>query len=199
MIYFTADTHFGHEKALNFPGRKGFGFTVDSWADMLIGLINSKVTKHDRLFILGDFALGGRKPFIKYKERIKVKDLWLIKGNHCPSNELCTQVFGDRFRQVHECKIKEMPCWLSHYPHLIWPKSHYGSFSLFGHVHDGRTDFWNEIPYLADMRSLDVCPESYRRHFGEWGIWSEDQIYDLLIARKGHDPVSYYREKFGPL
>lgn len=199
MLYFTADTHFGHEKALNFPGRKGFGFTVDSWADMIIGIINKKVTKHDRLFILGDFALGGRKPFIKYREAIKVKDLWLIFGNHDPSKELCTKVFGERFRQVHECKVKNTPTWLSHYPHVIWPKSHYGSFHLYGHLHDGRTDFWNEIPYLREARSLDVCPESYKRHFGEWGIWSEDEVYDLLIKRKGHDDVTWYREKNGEL
>lgn len=197
MKYFTADTHFGHEKALNFPGRKGFDFTVDSWADMLIDLINRTVTKHDRLFILGDFALGGRKTFIKYKERIKVKDLWLIKGNHCPSNELCTQVFGDRFRQVHECKIKEMPCWLSHYPHIFWKGSHHGSFHLFGHVHNQRTKFLNKI--APEMRSLDVCPESYKKIFGEWGIFSEDQIYELLINKKNHDQISFYEEEFGKL
>jgi calcineurin-like phosphoesterase family protein len=199
MIYFTSDTHFGHEKALNFPERKGFGFTVESWEDLIVDIINKTITKHDRLFILGDFALGGGNFLIKTRMKLRPKDIWLIKGNHCPSDEACKRAFGERFRQVHECKIKETPCWLSHYPHLIWPKSHYGSFHLYGHLHNGRTEYWNQIPELKEMRSLDVCPESYKSHFGEWGIWSEDQIYDLLIARKGHDPVSYYREKFGPI
>lgn len=201
MKYFTADTHFDHEKAINFPERKGFGFTIESWKEMILDKINSKVTKHDKLFILGDFALAKdqSKSFAKNKMKIKCKDVWLIRGNHDLGDEGCKKVFGQNFRHVFETKIKEIPCWLSHYPHLIWPKSHYGSFHLYGHLHNGRTEYWNQIPELKEMRSLDVCPESYKSHFGEWGIWSEDQIYDLLIARKGHDPVSYYREKFGPI
>lgn len=195
MIYFTADTHFGHERALNFPDRKGF--TVDTWADLIIDIINKKVTKHDRLFILGDFAFGSRKSFINYRKRIKVKDLWLIFGNHDPSKELCTQIFGERFRQVHECKIKDVPCWLSHYQHLTWPKSHYGSFHLHGHTHNQRSDYYNNL--IPGMRSLDVCPESYKQIFGEWGIFSEDQVYDILINRSNHDSVNWYREQRGEL
>lgn len=195
MIYFTSDTHFGHEKAVNFPDRKGF--TVDTWADMMINLINNKVTKSDRLFILGDFALGSHKQFLAIREKIKVKDLWLIFGNHDPSNELCKKVFGDKFRHVHECKIKGTPTWLSHYPHLAWPKSHYGSFHLFGHLHNQRTNYYNSI--FPEMRSMDVCPEHYKDIYGEWGIFSEDQIYDILIKRKGHDDVSWYKEQRGEL
>ena len=198
MIYFTADPHIYHERAVNFPDRKSF--TVDSWAEMFFDLVNSKVTKSDRLFILGDFALGsGYSPFIKARLALKPKDIWLIKGNHDASNEVCKKVFGEKFRQVHECKIKDTPCWLSHYPHLVWPKSHHGSFHLHGHLHDGRSEFWDNIPYLSNMRRLDVCPESYKRIYGKWGIWSEDEIYDYMTQRAGHDDVSWYREQRGEL
>lgn len=198
MLYFTSDPHLYHEKAVNFPERKGL-FTVDSWAEMFFDLVNSKVTKHDRLYILGDFALGTHKYFMKARMALKPKDVWLCYGNHDGSKELCKRVFGERFRDTYECKIKEMHCWLSHYPHLIWPKSHYGSFHLYGHLHHQRGEFWNQIPYLNDMRSLDVCPESYKFHFGEWGIFSEDQIYEILIKKKGHDDVLWYREQRGEL
>ncbi len=197
MKYFTADPHIYHEKAVNFPDRKGF--TVNSWAEMFFSLVNSKVTKSDRLFILGDFALGAFKYFNKARLKLKPKDIWLIEGNHDPSITACKRTFGDKFRQVYDCKIRDKQCWLSHYPHLVWPASHYGSFHLHGHLHDQRTDFWDEIPYLKDRRSLDVCPESYKRIFGEWGIFSEDQIYDILIARPGNDDVSWYREQRGEL
>lgn len=198
MIYFTSDSHLYHEKATNFPERKGL-FTVDSWAEMFYDLVNSRVTKHDRLYILGDFAIGTHKHFMKARISLKPKDVWLCYGNHDGSKKMCEKIFGERFRITHECKVKDTPTWLSHYPHLIWPKSHYGSFHLYGHLHNGRTEYWNQIPELKEMRSLDVCPESYKSHFGEWGIWSENEIYDLLIARTGHDPVSYYREKFGQI
>ena len=130
---------------------------------------------------------------------LKPKDIWLIRGNHCASNEVCKKVFGDKFRLIHECKINGTSCVLSHFPMLIWNKSHYGSYHLHGHLHDMRTDFWNEIPYLKDMKRLDVCPESYKRHFGEWGIFSEEQVDEILKVKAGHDPVEWYRKERGEL
>jgi len=197
MIYFTSDLHLGHEKAINFIDRKGF--TIQSWADMIIDKINSKVQKGDRLFILGDFAFGKEKQFRKYKELIKVKDIWLIRGNHDPSSKVLDKVFGGKWRETHECKIKGAPTWLSHYPHLAWPKSHYGSFHLYGHLHDQREEYWNSIPELKERRSMDVCPESYKRIFGEFGIFSEDQIYDILSKKTGHDDVEWYKKQRGEL
>lgn len=193
MKYFTTDTHFGHEKACTFPKRKGF--TVDTWADMIIDIINSTVTKSDRLYILGDFALGAKGTFAKYRNRIRVKDLWLISGNHDPGNLLCKSVFGERFRITYETKVKGMPTWLSHYPHMAWPKSHYGSFHLHGHLHDERSEYWDKI--WPDQRRLDVSPESYLRLKGQWGIWNEDEVYEYMIARKGHDDVLWYRNQRG--
>lgn len=195
MNYFTSDPHLGHEKAINFPDRKEF--TLDSWAEMFYDIVHSKVKKGDRLYILGDFAFGKEKDVARYRNRLKLKDVWLIRGNHCQSKKVLTNVFGDKWVDVLECKVKGAPTWLSHYPHLAWPKSHYGSFHLYGHLHDQRTDYWTSI--FPEMRSLDVCPESYKRHFSEWGIFSEDQIYDILSVRKGHDDVSWYREQRGEL
>jgi calcineurin-like phosphoesterase family protein len=75
MIYFTADPHIYHERAVKFPGRTEF--TPESWAEMFFDLVNSKVTKHDRLFILGDFALGaGLAPFVKARpEEFEVRNV----------------------------------------------------------------------------------------------------------------------------
>lgn len=197
MIYFTADTHFDHEKAINFPDRRSF--TVESWKEMMFDKINSLVQKGDRLYILGDFAVARdqSKSFVKNKMKIKCKDVWLIRGNHDMGDEGCKRVFGSNFRHTYDCKVKDVPCWLSHYQHLTWPASHYGSFHLHGHTHNQRSDYYNAL--IPGMRSLDVCPESYKQIFGEWGIFSEDQVYEILINREGHDPVSYYREKHGEL
>ena len=52
---------------------------------------------------------------------------------------------------------------------------------------------------FPEMRSLDVCPESYKTIFGEWGIFSENQVYDILIARKGHEDLTEIRKEFGNL
>ena len=192
MKHYTADPHFGHERAVLFPERKGF--TVDSWAEMVLDEINSKTKKGDELFILGDFAF---KDLAKWRMKIRCKNVWLIKGNHDPSDEQCQFVFGDKFRHTYAGKVKDQQCWMSHYPHMAWPSSHYGSFHLHGHLHDQRSQYWDSI--WADRRMLDVAPESYLRIHGRFGIWSEDEVYDYMMVRKGHDDVEWYRKNRGEL
>lgn len=194
MKYFTADLHLDHEKAMGFPGRRGL--TLVEWQSLMLEEINSKVNKTDYLYILGDFAFAPEE----WRRKIKCKHVWLIKGNHDPSNDRCKKAFGeDKVKDTMCLKICGMQAFLSHYPHLAWPASHYGSYHLYGHVHDSRTDYWDEIPQLKERLSLDVCPESGKRHFGAFSIFSEDQIHSLLSAKKGHDDVSWYRAKNGVL
>ena len=195
MKYFTSDLHLGHEKAINFQDKAGH--KLDSWADLCYDIINSRVKKGDALYILGDFCVGKHKELAKYRNKIKLKDVWLISGNHQPKDYICKNVFGDKFRETYECKIKGASTWLSHYPHLAWPKSHYGSFHLFGHMHRQRSDYWDGI--FPEMRALDVCPESYKHIFGDWGIFSEDQIYDFMMKRNGHDDINWYKSQRGEI
>ena len=52
MIYFTADTHFGHENVIRFCGRP---YATDAEMDeALIENWNSRVKGNDTVFILGD-------------------------------------------------------------------------------------------------------------------------------------------------
>lgn len=111
---------------------------------------------------------------------------------------MCIKAFGrTKVSETHSIKIKKIPVWMSHYPHIAWPQSHNGSFHLYGHMHNQRTKFWEEL--FPEIRALDVCPESYKSHFGEFGIFSEDQIYDILSKRSGHDDVSWYKQNRGEL
>jgi calcineurin-like phosphoesterase family protein len=179
---------------MNFPGRRGI--SLEEWQYIMLESINSRVCKSDQLFILGDFAFRP-KP---WRPRIRCKNVYLIHGNHDPSISACKTVFGqDKVHSSYCTKVCGVNTYLLHYPCLVWPSSHYGSYHLCGHVHDNRTDYWDNIPELKERRSLDVCPESYKRHFGKFGIFSEDQIHAILSARKGHDPVEWYREQHGNL
>lgn len=194
MKYFTADLHIDHEKAMGFPGRKGI--SLQDWQSLILDEINGKVERSAHLYILGDFAF---KPE-QWRHKIKCKNVILIKGNHDPSNSRCRKVFGENSVYDTMClKVKGHDTFLSHYPHLVWPSSHYGSFHLYGHVHNSRTSFWNDIPELKDRRSLDVCPESAKSFLGKFTIFNEDEIFSILSVRKGHDDVSWYRSRDGVL
>jgi calcineurin-like phosphoesterase family protein len=190
MRFFTADWHVDHPKAMNFPLRRGM--VLEQWVEMLMFNTNSLLSPGDTLYMLGDFSF---KNPATYRRRIKCKDIWLIKGNHDPSNEQCRLAFGkDRVVHTLETHCNKVPTFLSHYPHLHWPKSHRGSFHLYGHMHMQREAFWDKVPELTDRRCIDVCPENAKRLLGEYRPFSEMEIYDLLIKRKGHDPIEWYDE-----
>jgi calcineurin-like phosphoesterase family protein len=194
MKYFISDLHFGHERAMSFPKREGMA--LFDWESMYLDIINTKVQKDDFLYILGDFAFDPEK----FKHKIKNKNTVLIHGNHDPSYTKCKRIFGEmNFAITKVVKINGVDTFLSHYPHIAWPASHYGSFHLYGHVHDQRSEFWQNIPELNQMRSMDVSPESYLRQYGEFGIFSETQIYESLSKLTGHDNVEWYNRKNGKI
>lgn len=191
MKYFTADWHVDHEQAMNFPDRRGMD--LDEWVNTLIENTNSLLNSGDTLFNLGDFSF---KSPVKCRERIKCKDLWLIKGNHDPSMAQCRLAFGkDKVVSTLDTKCHGVSTFLSHYPHLHWPSSHRGSFHLYGHMHMQREEFWDNVPELKERRCMDVCPENAKRLLGKLRPFSEDEIYELLIKKKGHDLVEWYNER----
>lgn len=58
MIYFTSDTHFGHENVIRFAGRPYE--TVAQMNHALVANINARVQPRDELYILGVFRFGLR-------------------------------------------------------------------------------------------------------------------------------------------
>lgn len=190
MKHFIADTHFDQpDRSISLFKSRSM-HNRESWNEMMLEKINEVFSPGDILYILGDFA-HDKSSMVKIRQRIRFKQIVLILGNHDPKKSFCDIVFGENcVATTREITIKEVPCFLSHYPHLAWPKSHYGSFHLYGHIHDQRSEFWENI--FPQIRALDVSPESYKRHFGDFGVWSEDQVHELLSKRAGHDDVSWY-------
>lgn len=54
MIWFTSDTHFGHERILEFTNRPFDN--IREMNDALIANINEKIKPEDELYILGDYS-----------------------------------------------------------------------------------------------------------------------------------------------
>lgn len=195
MKYFTADWHVDHANAMNFPGR--IGMTLEEWNGILFENTNSILKAGDTLYMLGDFAF--KNPQL-HRPKIKCKDIWLIVGNHDPSYSQCCLAFGqNKVVTTLDTHCKGVSTFLSHYPHLHWPASHHGSFHLFGHVHMQREAYWDGVKELSQRRSLDVCPEHAKKIFGELRPFSEDEVYDILIKKEGHDNVSWYQENKGKI
>ena len=81
MIWFTSDTHFGHENMLRFCGRPWP--TVAQMNDAMVANINSKVAADDELYILGDFSFKMTvQDAHELRKSIACRRVHLLLGNH---------------------------------------------------------------------------------------------------------------------
>jgi len=127
MIFFTSDTHFGHANIIRHCVRPFENVTTMDEA--LIKNWNACVSKVDTIYHLGDFVW--RKDRVDYyKSRLNGK-LILLKGSHDRGVDL---------PQILEIKVEGQIIVLCHYAMRTWPRSHYGSWHLFGHSHGRLND-----------------------------------------------------------
>ena len=199
MKYFTADTHFGNAGVSRCMRRlDALGALMDSpekHDPFIINQINKTVGENDTLYILGDLSDNKANYYLK---KLTVKDIVLVAGNH---DDTTTDPFmRDRWKDLRTTKVRDvngehgfnMNTILSHYPQMFWDGSHRGYFHLYGHVHGMREDTLDNI--FPQRRSMDVGLDNAFKVLGEYRPFSEQEIWDRLSVRHGHDKVSFYRE-----
>lgn len=185
ITYTIADTHFAKDS--NNLMDRPFSNSLDMSLEILEN-INSRVSRKDLLIIVGDFSF---KECEYWRNKIRCKNTILILGNH-DKRAQSIKAFGHmKVREQYMTKICKHPCYFSHYPTLYWPSSHYGSFHCFGHVHDRRTETIES--FFPQIRAMDVSPEAAFRILGKWTCFKDQEIYDTLSTRQGHDPIEFYK------
>lgn len=187
MIYFTSDTHFGHNNIIKYCERPFDN--VHIMDQVMFDRINETVGVDDTLYILGDFCFKGGKP-IEYRSRIMCQDVRLILGNHDKRSDYIDNLSAARVdvgftsvREVEELIHCNQRIYLSHYPHRSWPASHKGSWMLYGHVH---STLDNEDKN-SSRKTLDVGVDNtinYGKMFGE--PWSFKEL-QKLFGKKNED------------
>lgn len=144
MIYFTADTHFGHENVIRFCGRP-----FASAAEMDEALIenwNSRVHGNDTVYVLGDMFFHSQNAE-SILRRLKGKKRLLV-GNHDGSwmTKLDAAQYFVSIDHLAEITDGQHALTLCHYPLLTWKHAR-RSYMIHGHIHNDTTmDFW---PLLA--------------------------------------------------
>lgn len=177
-IWYTADTHFGHENIIRFCKRPFR--SAGHMDDMLIASLWESVGPEDDLWILGDFAFGERAKDSAYVERIFLQlpgaRHHLVVGNHDLAATL--ELPWDTVRHMVEIEDgRGVPNTLCHYPMITWNHARRGALQLFGHVHNQwqgsrnavnvGVDQWNFCPVrIADIerRARKLAPN---KHWGD--------------------------------
>ena len=78
MIYFSSDTHFGHDREFVWIAR-GFK-SIEEMNEAIVQNFNSLITEDDDLYLLGDVIMGDPAN-IEYVKRLNGK-IHIIFGNH---------------------------------------------------------------------------------------------------------------------
>ena len=189
MEYFISDLHFGHFNAIRFDDRPFE--TVAEMNEKLLENINTRLTKNDDLFILGDVAMK-EDIALEYLKQMNCKK-HLILGNHdsyksIANSSLCDEivtykrfrVFDKRFHDEFGRDYIEVI--LSHYPFMNWDKQMYGAIHLFGHIHT------NDCFYFDENGQRKVFP-----------IQNMKNAYNVFCGYQDFIPMSLYEliKKYG--
>jgi calcineurin-like phosphoesterase family protein len=139
MIYFTADTHFGHANIIKYCHRPFK--TADEMDETMIENWNKSVKDSDIVYLIGDMCFG-REHYFKIKARLKGK-IFLIEGDHdkdLRGDPTAFNLIGKVSllnMNKHNGLPDKMCITLCHWSMRVWAKSHYNSWHLFGHSHGG--------------------------------------------------------------
>lgn len=141
MIFLTSDNHFFHTNIIKYTNRP-FS-SVEEMNMVMIQNWNAVVQPKDTVYQLGDFFLTNKiENIIKILEQLHGQ-IFLVPGSHdninlykkalssCPNLNSHFSIISNN----HVVKYNDIEIVLNHYSMRVWPKSHYGSFHLFGHSH----------------------------------------------------------------
>jgi calcineurin-like phosphoesterase family protein len=181
QIFFTADTHFGHANIIKHQGRPFDGIEAHDRA--LVEAWNAVVGPRDLVYHLGDFSFRANAPVRQTRAKLNGQ-IYLILGNHDALSQEDRQAF-QHVADVAEVKAGGRRIWLSHYAHRVWPRSHRGSWHLYGHSHGSLSDDPNAL-------SLDVGVDVAAENLGDYRPFMLDEVNELMAA-KNFEPVDHHR------
>jgi len=124
MIWFTADEHYGHANIIHFCNRP----FPNVWEmdKAIIEEHNRVVGDEDTVVHVGDFTLRDPGFARRILESLKGHHVF-VKGSHDKWLPDGPYLLEDR--------VEGQTIVACHYAMLIWPKSHYGSWQVYGHSH----------------------------------------------------------------
>lgn len=170
--FFISDTHFNHNKPFVYAAR-GFK-TIEEMNEAIIANWNRVVGEGDRVFVLGDFALGNDLDGIdKILHRLS-GEIHLTAGNHDTTTKLEFYKNSDANVYVHDwtyvTKMGKNMVYMSHFPTMVNDQNlkpiNKAIINLFGHTHSKDkffkvSDYTNCYMYNVACDAHNCTPVSW--------------------------------------
>ena len=158
MIYFTADFHLSHKTVIRYCNRP---FScIEAMNETILHNFFSTVSPKDIVYFLGDLSFKKQdvKDFFDKIERYKIR-FHFIKGNH--DDQRILHNLDIPYYDMLDIKVNKIPITLCHYAMLVWNKSHYGAWQLFGHSHGALQ--LNTLQYDVGVDNNNLFPINFEQ------------------------------------
>ena len=168
-IWFTSDTHFFHDKIVEYSQRP-FA-SVEEMNEELIARWNSVVHRDGIVFHLGDFCFGKPDKWNHILDRLKGR-IYLVLGNHDAGH--ISEEVAERFEAVAfqmRLNVNGQKIYLNHFPFLSYSGDNHGTWQLFGHIHSNLHNY----NIIDKHRLAELQPRQY----------------DVGVDNNNFTPVSY--------
>lgn len=171
MYYFTSDTHFGHAAIINYSSRP---YTdVPHMNEMLIASWNAVVQPNDRIYHIGDFAMGPKNLHKGYLDRLNGYKI-LVRGNH---DQKADKMLWMGFNEVHPHKFEIIEGLNVYMAHI--PPNHIDPYQEKGRTY--APEFTPEPP----PHDIWLCGHVH----GEWA--RRGNVINVGVDVRGYKPVAF--------
>lgn len=141
--FFTADEHYCHENIIKFCNRP-FG-SIGEMNQTLIDRHNEVVNDDDFVIHAGDFCW--RKDMVRPIQMLLNGTHIFLRGSH-------DKWMDNSYHEIWEQNIEGQYVVVCHYQMKAWPRSHYGSWQLYGHSHGRSTPLPNQYDIGVDNNNF---------------------------------------------
>ena len=197
--WFTSDLHINHKNILTHRTFAPDGDAVyrpfasmEEMNETILHMFDD-VRKGDNVYILGDVSWdeeGAKMLFDYLIMKKKVGKVFVIEGNH-DHNWIGKFPLHPRVEIVQTMTLRAQPkngfraIFLSHYPQIIYDKSHYGAYQLHGHGHSDTSD----RPMLDALQMGKRINVNCELHSYE--LWSREEV-ELIMRKFKPENIDYY-------
>lgn len=160
MNLYISDIHFGHRSVIDFDHRPFSD--VEEMDNALIKLWNSRVSRDDQVYIIGDFCYRNEKAAEWYLRQLKGHK-HLIIGNHDGAllkNEKAMTYFESVDKMMHVSDCGKEIC-LCHFPIAEWNGYYKGHWHIYGHIHGHKTETYEFMKTREKALNAAACINNY--------------------------------------
>ena len=150
-VWFIGDTHFYHNNVIEYCNRPFKD--VYEMNEQEVQNWNNTVSKKDKVFMVGDFALANKAKIIEIGQRLNGRKT-LILGNHDHESKYTYYEAGFEYVSRYPIIFEDFYI-ISHQPQFIQSNGVYAN--IFAHVHDN--------PEYTDCSSRSFCVSAERINY----------------------------------